>query len=71
MSSCGLRQAAEFDYNGSQAIKAFKEENVYVVLINPNSATFQTSINLANKVYFLPITLEYVTQVRISPIQFP
>ncbi|XP_076129515.1 multifunctional protein CAD isoform X1 [Alosa pseudoharengus] len=58
-----IGQAGEFDYSGSQAIKALKEENVQTVLINPNIATVQTSKGLADKVYFLPITLEYVTQV--------
>ncbi|XP_042188862.1 CAD protein isoform X2 [Callorhinchus milii] len=58
-----IGQAGEFDYSGSQAIKALKEENVQSVLINPNIATVQTSKGLADKVYFLPITLEYVTQV--------
>lgn len=46
-----------------QAIKALKEENIQTVLINPNIATVQTSKGLADKVYFLPITAEYVTQV--------
>lgn len=46
-----------------QAIKALKEENIQTVLINPNIATVQTSKGLADKVYFLPITPEYVTQV--------
>uniref|UniRef100_A0A673C4P3 Multifunctional protein CAD n=1 Tax=Sphaeramia orbicularis TaxID=375764 RepID=A0A673C4P3_9TELE len=58
-----IGQAGEFDYSGSQAIKALKEENVQTVLINPNIATVQTSKGLADKVYFLPITPEYVTQV--------
>ncbi|KAM6965094.1 multifunctional protein CAD [Aplochiton taeniatus] len=58
-----IGQAGEFDYSGSQAIKALKEENVQTVLINPNIATVQTSKGLADKVYFLPLTLEYVTQV--------
>lgn len=49
----------------SQAIKALKEENIQTVLINPNIATVQTSKGLADKVYFLPITAEYVTQVGI------
>ncbi len=49
-----------------QAIKALKEENIQTVLINPNIATVQTSKGLADKVYFLPITSEYVTQVRIN-----
>ncbi|CAL1543202.1 unnamed protein product [Lymnaea stagnalis] len=58
-----IGQAGEFDYSGSQAIKALKEENISIVLINPNIATVQTSRGLADKVYFLPITPEYVTQV--------
>lgn len=55
--------AGEFDYSGSQAIKAMQEENIQTVLINPNIATVQTSKGLADKVYFLPITPEYVEQV--------
>ncbi|XP_043931401.1 CAD protein [Protopterus annectens] len=58
-----IGQAGEFDYSGSQAVKALKEENIQTVLINPNIATVQTSKGLADKVYFLPITAEYVTQV--------
>lgn len=58
-----IGQAGEFDYSGSQAIKAMKEENIQTILINPNIATVQTSKGLADKVYFLPITPEYVTQV--------
>uniref|UniRef100_A0AAY4EJ57 Dihydroorotase n=1 Tax=Denticeps clupeoides TaxID=299321 RepID=A0AAY4EJ57_9TELE len=58
-----IGQAGEFDYSGSQAIKALKEENVQTVLINPNIATVQTSKGLADRVYFLPITPEYVTEV--------
>ncbi|XP_075451272.1 multifunctional protein CAD-like isoform X4 [Ascaphus truei] len=58
-----IGQAGEFDYSGSQAIKALKEENIQTVLINPNIATVQTSKGLADKVYFLPIIPEYVTQV--------
>ncbi|KAM7117883.1 multifunctional protein CAD isoform 3-T3 [Ciconia maguari] len=58
-----IGQAGEFDYSGSQAIKALKEENIQTVLINPNIATVQTSKGLADKVYFLPITPDYVTQV--------
>lgn len=49
-----------------QAIKALKEEGVQTVLINPNIATVQTSQGLADKVYFLPITPDYVTQVSRS-----
>lgn len=58
-----IGQAGEFDYSGSQAIKAMKEEGVESVLMNPNIATVQTSKGLADKVYFLPITPSYVEQV--------
>ncbi|XP_049813698.1 CAD protein [Schistocerca nitens] len=58
-----IGQAGEFDYSGSQAIKALKEEGIQTVLINPNIATVQTSKGLADKVYFLPLTPEYVEQV--------
>ncbi|XP_061197574.1 CAD protein-like isoform X1 [Saccostrea echinata] len=58
-----IGQAGEFDYSGSQAVKALKEEGIQTILINPNIATVQTSKGLADKVYFLPITAEYVTQV--------
>ncbi|XP_069989210.1 multifunctional protein CAD isoform X7 [Penaeus vannamei] len=58
-----IGQAGEFDYSGSQAIKAMKEEGIESVLINPNIATVQTSKGLADKVYFLPITASYVEQV--------
>ncbi|KAF8767578.1 CAD protein like [Argiope bruennichi] len=58
-----IGQAGEFDYSGSQAIKALKEENIISILINPNIATVQTSPGLADKVYFLPITSHYVTEV--------
>jgi carbamoyl-phosphate synthase large subunit len=58
-----IGQAGEFDYSGSQAVKALKEEGVRIVLINPNIATVQTSPGLADKVYFLPITAENVVKV--------
>jgi carbamoyl-phosphate synthase / aspartate carbamoyltransferase / dihydroorotase len=58
-----IGQAGEFDYSGSQALKALREENVLTVLINPNIATVQTSPGFADKAYFLPITPEYVEQV--------
>jgi len=58
-----IGQAGEFDYSGSQAIKALKEEGIYTVLINPNIATIQTSAGLADKVYFLPVTPEFVLKV--------
>ncbi|KAG7307219.1 hypothetical protein JYU34_007375 [Plutella xylostella] len=58
-----IGQAGEFDYSGSQGVKALQEEKIQTVLINPNIATVQTSKGLADKVYFLPITPEYVEQV--------
>lgn len=58
-----IGEAGEFDYSGSQAIKALKEEGVYTVLINPNIATVQTSEKLADKIYFLPVTPYFVEQV--------
>ncbi|MBN2668529.1 MAG: carbamoyl-phosphate synthase (glutamine-hydrolyzing) large subunit [Bacteroidales bacterium] len=58
-----IGEAGEFDYSGSQAIKALKEEAIEVVLINPNIATVQTSEGLADKVYFLPLTTEFVERV--------
>ena len=58
-----IGQAGEFDYSGSQAIKALKEEGVEVVLINPNIATVQTSKGMADKVYFLPVTHQFVEEV--------
>lgn len=58
-----IGQAGEFDYSGSQALKALREEGVEAVLINPNIATWQTSHQLAAEVYFLPITPDYVAYV--------
>ncbi|KAI3406074.1 URA2 [Candida oxycetoniae] len=58
-----IGQAGEFDYSGSQAIKALKEEGIYTVLINPNIATIQTSKGLADKVYFLPVNPDFVRKV--------
>jgi carbamoyl-phosphate synthase large subunit len=58
-----IGEAGEFDYSGSQAIKAFKEEGIETILINPNIATIQTSKNMADKVYFLPITPYFVTKI--------
>ena len=55
-SALKIGEAGEFDYSGSQAIKALKEEGVYTVLVNPNIATIQTSEHLADQVYFLPVT---------------
>merc|ERR1719162_1382391 len=58
-----IGQAGEFDYSGSQAIKALREGGVQSVLINPNIATVQTSFGMADRIYFLPVTVEFVTQV--------
>ena len=58
-----IGEAGEFDYSGSQAIKAFKEEGIATVLVNPNIATIQTSEQLADRVYFLPVTPQFVAQV--------
>lgn len=58
-----IGEAGEFDYSGSQALKALKEEGITTVLINPNIATVQTSEGIADKVYFLPVTPEYVEKV--------
>lgn len=58
-----IGQAGEFDYSGSQAIKALKEANKKTILINPNIATNQTSHSLADTIYYLPVTPEYITYV--------
>ena len=58
-----IGQAGEFDYSGSQALKALKEEGIHTVLLNPNIATIQTSEGIADKVYFLPITPYFVEEV--------
>jgi carbamoyl-phosphate synthase/aspartate carbamoyltransferase/dihydroorotase len=58
-----IGQSGEFDYSGSQAIKAYKEAGMTTVLINPNIATNQTSPGFADKVYFLPLTKEYILKV--------
>ena len=52
-----IGEAGEFDYSGSQALKALKEEGIHTVLINPNIATVQTSEGVADQIYFLPVTL--------------
>jgi carbamoyl-phosphate synthase large subunit len=61
-----IGEAGEFDYSGSQALKALKEEGIKTVLINPNIATIQTSEKIADKIYFLPITPYFVEQVIIK-----
>ncbi|MBI4058605.1 carbamoyl-phosphate synthase (glutamine-hydrolyzing) large subunit [Candidatus Gottesmanbacteria bacterium] len=58
-----IGEAGEFDYSGSQAIKALREERIFTILVNPNIATIQTSKGLADKVYFLPVTPEFVEKV--------
>ena len=58
-----IGEAGEFDYSGSQAIKALKEEKIKVILVNPNIATFQTSKTLADEVYFLPVDDYFVEKV--------
>jgi len=58
-----IGQAGEFDYSGSQAIKALREEGLSVVLVNPNIATIQTSDSLAEKIYFLPVTVYFVEKI--------
>ena len=58
-----IGQAGEFDYSGSQALKAMREEGINTVLINPNIATIQTSEGVADRVYFLPITSFFVEEI--------
>ncbi|MBO7076991.1 MAG: hypothetical protein J6W01_01950, partial [Bacteroidales bacterium] len=58
-----IGEAGEFDYSGSQALKALREEGIKTVLINPNIATVQTSEGVADKVYFLPVTPFFVEKV--------
>lgn len=58
-----IGEAGEFDYSGSQALKALKEEGIRTVLINPNIATVQTTEGIADRIYFLPVTPDYVEKV--------
>ena len=58
-----IGQSGEFDYSGSQALKALKEEGMKTVLINPNIATVQTSEGIADATYFLPVTAEFTEKV--------
>src|SRR6185369_2637266 len=58
-----IGEAGEFDYSGSQALKALKEEGISTVLINPNIATIQTSKDLADKIYFLPVDPYFITEI--------
>src|SRR3989344_4876675 len=61
--SLKIGQAGEFDYSGSQCLKALREEGISTVLINPNIATIQTSEGMADKIYFLPVTSYFVEKV--------
>ncbi len=65
LGSGGLRigQAGEFDYSGSQALKALKEESIYTILVNPNIATIQTSEGMCDRIYLLPVDFETVKRV--------
>ena len=58
-----IGQAGEFDYSGSQALKALREEGISSVLVNPNIATIQTSEGIADQVYFLPVTPYFVEEI--------
>ncbi|KAG8915870.1 dihydroorotate dehydrogenase [Tulasnella sp. 408] len=58
-----ISQAGEFDYSGSQAIRALEEEGIYTIMVNPNIATIATSKGLANKVYFLPVNTDFVRKI--------
>ncbi len=58
-----IGQAGEFDYSGSQALKALREEGISSILVNPNIATIQTSEGIADKVYFQPVTTHFVTEI--------
>src|SRR5215813_13570245 len=61
-----IGQAGEFDYSGSQAIKAFKEEGIATVLVNPNIATIQTSEGLADKIYLCAVTPEFIERIVVN-----
>ena len=61
-----IGQAGEFDYSGSQALKALREEGIYSVLINPNVATIQTSEGIADKVYFQPVDAHFASITATS-----
>ena len=61
-----IGEAAEFDYSGSQCLKALREEGIETVLVNPNIATIQTDPRLAGKVYLLPVTPEFVEEVIVK-----
>ena len=58
-----IGQAGEFDYSGAQALKALREEGIETILVNPNIATVQTSKDIADKVYFQPISAHFVERI--------
>ena len=58
-----IGEAGEFDYSGAQALKALREEGVESILLNPNIATVQTSEGMADRIYFLPVTPDFVERV--------
>src|ERR1051325_3015283 len=58
-----IGEAGEFDYSGSQAIKALKDAGIHTILVNPNIATIQTSHDLADDVYFLPVSPHFVEKI--------
>jgi carbamoyl-phosphate synthase large subunit len=62
-SALKIGEAGEFDYSGSQAIKALKEEGITIILVNPNIATIQTSDSMADQVYFLPVNAYFVEKI--------
>ena len=61
-----IGQAGEFDYSGSQAIKALREEGISTILVNPNIATIQTGVELADRVYLVAVTPEFVEQIIVK-----
>ena len=61
-----IGQAGEFDYSGSQAIKAMREEGIQTVLVNPNIATIQTSAELADKIYLVAVTPAFVERIIVQ-----
>src|SRR5262245_64401819 len=61
-----IGEAGEFDYSGSQAIKAFKEEGIATVLVNPNIATIQTSEGLADKIHLTAVTPDFVEKILVK-----
>lgn len=61
-----IGEAGEFDYSGSQALKALREEGIKTILVNPNIATIQTSEDIADEIYYLPVTPEFVEKVIIK-----